>query len=147
MDAADFSVRDATSTDAPAIADLLAELGHPTAAVDIPARLAALVLEGGAVMLAVADQGGVLGMMSLARVTTLHAAGPVAYITSLVTTSDARRRGVGKAFIHAATQWATRYGCERLTVTSAEHRADAHRFYPACGLEYTGRRFSRTIGR
>ena len=54
----------------------------------------------------------------------------------------AARRGVGKAFIAAATNWAQKHGCARLSVTSAEHRADAHAFYPACGLPYTGRRFS-----
>jgi hypothetical protein len=32
-----------------------------------------------------------------------------------------------------------------LSVTSAEHRADAHAFYPRCGLPYTGRRFAAPI--
>jgi hypothetical protein len=30
-------------------------------------------------------------------------------------------------------------------VTSGEQRADAHAFYPACGLAYTGRRFATPI--
>ncbi len=145
-----FALRDATSADAERIGGLLTELGHPTNPADVPARLADLVREGGAVLLATDSTGAALGLMSIARHTTLHAPGPVAYITSLVTTSGARRRGVGKAFIAAATDWARLQGCARLSVTSAEHRADAHAFYPACGLPYTGRRFSRsldTVGR
>jgi hypothetical protein len=32
-----------------------------------------------------------------------------------------------------------------LSVTSAEHRADAHQFYPRCGLPYSGRRFTKNL--
>ena len=49
------------------------------------------------------------------------------------------------ALVEAAEGWAVRAGCVRLTVTSAEHRADAHAFYPACGIPYTGRRFARAL--
>lgn len=132
-------------TDAEIIARLLTELGHPTRAADVPLRLAAVHREGGVVLLASDRAGGDLGLMCLAKHAVLHAAGPVAYITALVTTEAARRRGVGRAFIAAAQAWAQQEGCARLSVTSAEHRADAHAFYPACGLPYTGRRFTATI--
>jgi len=39
----DFTLRNATSHDASAIANLLTELGHPANAADIPTRLAALL--------------------------------------------------------------------------------------------------------
>ncbi|HEY8309961.1 MAG TPA: GNAT family N-acetyltransferase, partial [Gemmatimonadaceae bacterium] len=140
-----FTLRYATADDAASVAGLLSELGHPTSASDIPDRLAGLVREGGAVLLATDPSGSPLGVMSLTRLTTLHSIGPVAYITALVTTSAARRRGVGRAFISAAKEWARDNGCARITVTSAERRADAHAFYPACGLPYTGRRFSTAL--
>jgi GNAT superfamily N-acetyltransferase len=140
-----FSVREATGEDAPVIANLLTELGYPTASADVPDRMSALVEGGGAVLLAVVDGAPPLGLMCLAKIVAIHAAGPVAYITALVTTSAARRRGVGRAFVVAAKQWALREGCSRISVTSAEHRADAHAFYPACGLPYTGRRFSASL--
>lgn len=145
MTRSSFTLRDATSADAETISELLAELGHSTSAADVPSRLSALLGEGGVVLLATDSSDAPLGLMSIARHTTLHSPGPVAYITALVTTSAARRRGVGKAFIAAAADWAQQHGCARLTVTSAEHRADAHAFYPACGLPYTGRRFSRSL--
>jgi len=48
--------------------------------------------------------------------------------------SNSRRRGVGQLLVEAAKRWARDHGCVRLSVTSAERRADAHAFYPACGL-------------
>jgi GNAT superfamily N-acetyltransferase len=138
-------LRDATPSDAPAIAALLAELGHPTMSADVPSRLAAVIADHGAVLLAVDNANRPLGLMCLSRHVVLHAPGPIAYITALVTASAARRRGVGQLLVAAAKEWATKRGCIRLSVTSAERRADAHVFYPSCGLPYTGRRFAMEI--
>jgi GNAT superfamily N-acetyltransferase len=140
-------LRDATATDADAIAALLAELGHSTASADVPSRLAAVLNDHGAVLLAVDDADRPLGLMCLSRHVVLHAPGPIAYITALVTAGAARRRGVGQLLVAAAKNWAIEHGCVRLSVTSAERRADAHAFYPACGLPYTGRRFAIEISR
>ena len=141
-----FALRHATSQDADAIAALLSELGYPTEATDISSRMAAVTNDGGAVFLAVQEGEPPLGLMCLDRHYALHAAGPIAYITALVTRSTARRRGVGRAFVTAAKHWALEQGCVRISVTSAEHRNDAHAFYQACGLPYTGRRFSTSLG-
>lgn len=138
-------LRDATAADAEHVAALLTELGHATDRADVPARLAAVVAEGGAVVLAVDGTGKPLGLMCLARHAVLHAPGPIAYIMALITATAARRRGVGQRLVTAAKDWARREGCVRLSVTSGEHRADAHAFYPACGLPYTGRRFATPI--
>ena len=135
-------LRDATANDADAIAALLAELGHPASSAEIPSRLAAVREGGGAALVAVDVTDRPLGLVSLSRHVSLHSSGPIAYITALVTASAARRRGVGKLLVAAAKTWAAAHGCVRLSVTSAERREDAHAFYPACGLPYTGRRFS-----
>lgn len=141
----DFHLRDACAADAEAVAALLTELGHPTAAIDIPKRLPLVIAEGGAVKLAVDDDESPLGLLVLSKHWGLHASGPVAYIAALVVTDGARRRGVGKVFVDYAREWGSSHGCSRLTVTSAEHRADAHAFYPAMGMPYTGRRFSQAL--
>ena len=140
----EIQVRPATPADAAAVAELSAELGHPISAADLPSRLALVLAEGGAVMLAVEGTQAV-GLMCLARLNVIHASGPVAYVTALVTAREWRGRGVGRALVDTAKRWAREQGCVRLTVTSAEHRADAHAFYPRCGLPYTGRRFSAVI--
>jgi len=47
--------------------------------------------------------------------------------------------------VAAAMDWARQHRCVRLSVTSAERRSNAHAFYVACGLPYTGRRFTVAI--
>lgn len=138
-------IRVAGPADAVCLAELLAHLGYPTDVAELPARLAAIAASAGTVLLASEPTGAVLGLIGLQAFPVLHAAGPVAYITALVVAPEARGRGVGRALVAAAEEWAQRSGCSRLTVTSAEHRADAHAFYPAAGLPYTGRRFSRPL--
>ena len=145
MIASPIRLRAATADDSESIAALLSELGHPTRASDIPASLSAVTREGGAALVAVDDRDHPLGLMTLARHSSLHAGGPIAYITALVTAGTARRRGIGQLLVAQAKAWARENGCVRLTVTSAERRADAHAFYPACGLPYTGRRFATAI--
>ena len=138
-------VREAAASDADAIATLLAELGHAVPSSAIPSRLRAVLNDHGAVLVAVDDADRPVGVIALSRHVAIHAPGPIAYITALVTAAAARRRGVGQLLVEAAKTWAVEHGCVRLSVTSAERRADAHAFYPACGLPYTGRRFSMEI--
>ena len=145
MPAGVIHLRDATPADAAAIASLLADLGHDTPSSEIPARLAAVRKADGVVLVAVDEHDHPLGLMSLAKHVTIHAPRPIAYITALVTSSSARRRGVGQLLVAAAKEWAIAHECVRLSVTSAERRSDAHAFYPACGLPYTGRRFAMEI--
>jgi GNAT superfamily N-acetyltransferase len=138
-------VREATASDSEAIAALLAELGYPIDSAEVPSRLAAVAGDRGATFVAVDDEDAPLGLVCLTHFVSLHAPGPIAYITTLVTSSAARRRGVGQLLVAGAKSWAAQHGCVRLSVTSAERRADAHAFYPACGLPYTGRRFATPI--
>ena len=147
MTGIDSVLRDATATDAEVLADLLTELGHETTSAAITERLPAVIAEGGAVIVACVDGGAPVAVMCLARITVLHAGGTVAYITALVTTKRWQGQGIGRQLVSAAFRWAEEHGCVRLTVTSAEHRADAHAFYPRCGLPYTGRRFAAAISR
>jgi len=138
-------LRSASPADAESISSLLAELEHPADAADVPSRLTAILRDGGEVLVAVDEAEQPLGLMCLVSHPVLHAPGPVAYITALVTSSASRRRGVGQLLVAAAVDWARARGCVRLSVTSAERRGDAHAFYVACGMPYTGRRFSLEI--
>jgi len=137
-----FVLRTVAPADAPAVATLLTELGHPTNADVIPDRLDAVRAEGGEAFLAVTADGRALGFFSIARHAVVHGSGPVALITALVVAESARGRGVGRRMVDEAREWARGAGCVRLLVTSAERRADAHAFYEACGMPYTGRRFA-----
>jgi GNAT superfamily N-acetyltransferase len=141
----EIDIRRATAADAPAMAALLAQLGYPTTADVLPHRLAAIDREGGVAFVAIDDSQRIVGLVSGARLATLHAGERVAYITALVTAAEARGQGVGRTLVAAIEHWAREAGCTRLSVTSAEHRADAHAFYPRCGFPYSGRRFSKSL--
>lgn len=145
MSSLNVIIREAVPADAATVAALLTELGHATDAAAVPARLAAVEGEGGAAFLAVDDACAALGLITLTAHAVLHAAGPVGLITGLVVSGAARGQGVGRRLVDAAKGWAATRRCVRLMVTSGEHRADAHAFYPACGLAYTGRRFATAI--
>lgn len=138
-------VRCAVTEDAASVAALLTELGHPTEPEFVPERLDRLREEGGAALLAVEAAGTPLGFVSLAVHAVVHAPGPVALITALVVKKAARGHGVGRSLVASATSWAMERGCVRLLVTSGEARADAHAFYAACGLTYTGRRYTLSL--
>jgi GNAT superfamily N-acetyltransferase len=140
-----IEIQQATARHAPEIAQLLTQLGYPTAPEVIPGRLADLEADGGTAVVARDGGGGVVGLAAAAEYATLHAGGRSAYITALVTSETARGQGVGRALVEAMEEWARGRGCVRLSVTSAERRTDAHAFYPKCGLPYTGRRFSKTL--
>jgi len=124
---------------------LLAQLGYPSSADVIPTRLAAIEREGGVAFVASSAEDRILGLATASRHATLHAGAQVAYITALVTADDARGHGVGRSLVTAIEQWARENGCTRLSVTSAEHRAGAHEFYPRIGMPYNGRRFSKLL--
>ena len=82
---------------------------YATAADAIPARLKAIEEERGVVLVACDDDANVVGLASGTRHATLHAAGAVAYITALVTATDARGSGVGRALVEAVERWADRW--------------------------------------
>ncbi|GAA2274741.1 GNAT family N-acetyltransferase [Glycomyces scopariae] len=51
------------------------------------------------------------------------------YVDDLVTASDARSTGVGRALLDYLEQRARELGCTALHLDSGTHRRDAHRFY------------------
>lgn len=140
-----LTIRAAVAADAETLASLLTQLGYQPSPTSIPARLDALRKEGGIALVAITEQGRVVGAASAAKHATLHADHPTGYITALVTDDTVRRQGIGRQLVAALEQWARDHGRHRLSVTSAEHRADAHAFYPSCGFPYSGRRFTKTL--
>ena len=139
------TIRRATFDDAASIGALLGELGYPAEADEVARRLRGLDKSDNSVLVAVGDAGVVAGVAALHRMAVLHSGLPVGYITAFVITEHVRGRGVGKLLLSAAEQWARDAGCGKITVTSAEQRDGARKFYPACGLPYTGRRYSKSL--
>jgi GNAT superfamily N-acetyltransferase len=140
----DIEIRPARDDDSNALSELLGELGYPTSPAEAASRLGTLRSSDYAVRVAVRD-GRVVGLVSLHLVRGLHSSSPACYLMGLVTHSTMHGQGIGTALLQEAEKWARERGCDRVTLTSANHRSAAHAFYEHLGFPQTGRRFAKLI--
>jgi GNAT superfamily N-acetyltransferase len=141
-----ITIRTARADDADAVARLLTELGYPTSPSDVPRRLARMLAEPGQhVFIAETDAGQVVGLATLLIRHMLTTDAPFGRVSALVVAEQARRTGVGGALMEQAEDLARAAGCDRMEVTSAERRADAHAFYEAIGYAESRRRFFKAL--
>ncbi len=138
-------VRPARASDAGRLSDLYGQLGYPTTPAELVERLPALAGEANAVLVVVDTDDAPLGLATLHLIPSLHHGRHNCYITAFVVDESARGTGVGRALLGAVEAWARARDCRRISVTSAERRDGAHRFYEACGFPYTGRRFVKVL--
>jgi GNAT superfamily N-acetyltransferase len=135
-------IRVATDADVPAMASLLAHLGYPADAAELPERLRRMRAAGDDAFVAELNDTPV-GLATVHARAVLHVARPVAQLTALVVPPEMRGRGVGRALVAEAERWGRERGADRLVVTTALHRAEAPLFYECLGFEHTGRRYVR----
>src|SRR6267378_911193 len=60
---------------------------------------------------------------------------------------ELRANGIGRRLVGVAEHFARDIHCERLEVTSGEHRHDAHRFYTGLGFSLRSARFVKSLDR
>ncbi len=141
----DLALRPPTPEDANAISILLGELGYPASADEVVDRLDALARMPVVLTLVAAAKREVFGVITSHIFPSLHSTTPIAWITTLIVSSDARGIGVGTMLLEQAERWAAINGAERVSLTSGVAREGAHGFYQARGYARTGIRFSKTI--
>jgi len=139
------AIREATSSDAPAIAPLLGELGYPVGAESLAYRMERLTRRDDQFVLLGEDKIGAVGLLALHVFPLLAYDRDVGMIMALVVTERARGTGVGRHLIQRAEEIARSLGSGRLIVNTHVRRADAHAFYERLGFEFTGRRYVRPI--
>ena len=66
-------------------------------------------------------------------------------ILALVTSSRARRRGIGRALIATAEKDFAQRGIRRVSLDTRLTREDAHKFYQLLGYERNGWRFVKQL--
>jgi GNAT superfamily N-acetyltransferase len=140
----DPTIRDAGHADAEAVARLLTQLGYPSDAAAVEARLERLQVVGDRVLVAELD-GAVVGLAHLQVTPAIELDRPAGKIGALVVDEAQHGRGIGRALVRELEAEARLRGCELLYLTTAERRAGAHGFYERIGLEHTGRRYSLTL--
>lgn len=134
-------VRDATASDAHALARLCTQLGYPTEPGALPHRLAEMKADNN-VNVFVAERGGeVIGLATVHLRIALNHAHPLAQLTLLVVDEAQRGFGVGRALVDRVERFARERGSVRLVVTTALQRTGAHAFYERLAYRHTGRRY------
>ena len=132
--------------DAPALAELLSQLGYPATVSEVPARLTAVSdFPRAAAFVATNGYGEVIGLVTAHLFPSIHDNDPVAWLTTLVVLEDVRGAGIGSALVRHVEQWAARNGAKRISVTSGLQRSATHDFYRRRNYENTGLRFSKKL--
>jgi GNAT superfamily N-acetyltransferase len=143
--AAAIALRPAGIEDAAGIAALMTELGYETTPLQMRGRLERIMPDAGYATMVAASAERIGGMVG-ARIGFHYARdGAYARIVALIVTRRMRQGGVGRALINAIEEWASSKGAERILVSTALHRDDAHRFYERLDYEHTGRRYIKLL--
>jgi GNAT superfamily N-acetyltransferase len=135
MEKGHLVIRRAQAGDGKALASLAGQLGYPMRKSEVERQLASLAKEEGhAVFVAELGDHGIVGWIHIMPRQLLYSP-RLAEIGGLVVDAEHRRKGVGRALIHAAEQWAKRQGYSRIVVRSNAARKESHAFYPSLGYK------------
>jgi len=130
-----------TEDDAEGVATLSTQLGYPSTAEDTLRRFRGIGDAPDArVWVAQAPDGAIVGWIHLFGNRLLES-DPDIEIGGLVVHEDARGRGVGRALVSAAEDWARERGYTMVSVRSNVVRREAHEFYRGLGYEPTKSQF------
>lgn len=139
------SIRDATASDAPRVALLLAELGYPASSSFAAQRLAQFDSDVSSRVQVAEASGEVVGLVATHIVPRLDTDLLSCRIVDMVVASEHRRCSIGSRLVDAAEAEARRHGSRRLDLSSGDWRGDAHVFYGTLGFETRSRGFVKRL--
>ena len=93
------------------------------------AAIAAAIADEEAAVLVAEHRGELLGLCTAYLDLNSVRFGPRCWVEDLAVSPQHRSQGVGKELLDHAKDWARDRGATHLALSSAEARADAHRFY------------------
>lgn len=141
----DLRIRDATLSDATALARLMSELGYETTPEEMKSRFQS-ILENSAYKTLVAEiDGEICGMIGTLVQPGYEHNDPSGRIAALVVSARKRRCGIGRALIAAAEKDFAAKGVKRIALTTQLARKEAHQFYEMLGYERNGWRFVKKL--
>jgi aminoglycoside 6'-N-acetyltransferase I len=139
-----LEIRAATHADAEGLAELCNAAGLAIKPHSLGARLEALHHAAGTVLIA-QEYGPPSGLVAIHWYASLFDDHKVAQITALLVAPDARRRGVGRLLVKAASQAARVAGCGVVQSLGADHHAGLFEFYQATGFVRSEACFARPL--
>jgi N-acetylglutamate synthase-like GNAT family acetyltransferase len=128
-----MKLRAAVAADAAAIAALVTELGYPSDAGTVAARLARILGREEHLVLVAEVEGRVAAWVQ-AHARDVLESGFRVEIVGLVVSAACRRRGVGRELVRRAEAWAAQLGAPAIFVRSNTQRVESHAFYAALGF-------------
>lgn len=131
-----MELRRATIHDAPAIASLAGELGYPSEAAGMRARLEPLLQSPDHAVFVVVAGVAVVGWTHVAVVQLVESEA-YAELRGVVVAEALRSRGFGSRLLRAAEEWARQRGLTRIRVRSNVTRERTHAFYERHGYTVT----------
>jgi ribosomal protein S18 acetylase RimI-like enzyme len=138
-------IRDAELNDAPELAVLMCELGYQTDRTEMETRLELILSNPGYKTFVAIMDGNVCGMIGTLAYPSYEHNDASGRILALVTSSRARRRGIGRALIATAEKDFAQRGIRRVSLDTRLTREDAHKFYQLLGYERNGWRFVKQL--
>jgi N-acetylglutamate synthase-like GNAT family acetyltransferase len=134
--AASVTIRAATESDAVVLADLCGQLGYPTDAATMIARLREASGDRNRAVIVAELHGRAVGCLELA-VQSAFENGTWPEIRGLVVDGKCRGSGIGAAMVGYAKQWSRERGFRSLRVRTNEVRTRTHAFYEREGFAKT----------
>jgi len=133
-------IRPAGPADLPAVTELYRHLDPedplPPAGEAGSAWRGVLEHPGLTVLVGEAPSGGLVASCTLVVIPNLtRACRPYGLIENVVTHADHRRRGHGRALLHAAVAAAWKAGCYKVMLMTGSKRPETLRFYAGAGFE------------
>ncbi len=139
-----LEIRSALPADAAGLAELLSASGHPVPSHVLAEQLEVLRASHGTALLAL-EWGPPSGIVVLHWYPVLEQASPVAQITLLLVGPDARRRGIGRQLLKAASQAARMAGCGELQLLAPVEGNGLPEFCNATGFAAQAGSFMRPL--
>jgi len=139
-----IEIREARPDDAEQLVPLIELLPHRVTADGVRQRIEQ-ISAGDFPQLVAIDDGAVIGLCGLHRMTAIHRDKPVGRIIILVVAEQARGKGVGRQLVAAAEEMLKAAGCGMIELTSNDWLVEAHRFYTKIGYEQTSKRFAKPL--
>ncbi|RYD19382.1 MAG: GNAT family N-acetyltransferase [Verrucomicrobiaceae bacterium] len=140
-----FQIRPFSPSDLDGMVALMADLGYPTTAAELAARMARMPPEFYHTFVAEAA-GEVVGFIGLGTMPVFEMDQPMGWVLALSVASSHRRKGIGRALLAEAEAHCLSLGIIDVRLHSGIQRSEAHEFYDTVGYSKTGYRFKKVLG-